>query len=360
MSKAVPAPGSNTAAFNLGPSVPMCGRPAARLDGTSPHSIRCRVAFPTLRPPRLRLSGGPAPWTKRGKRASWGALFEVWHAGTGGSRRDPNIAPFSLGRSLPRRGVPPARSGRNIAPFKPGPSCVSHPSPTAPSAVWGTGAVDEAWKTRQRRCIVRGWARGRSGNRRHRTSPHSKFPGERCRCAEYWPRDLDTTSPHSIRAGPFADAREPAVRSGRNIAPFSSGPSCVFHPSPTAPSAVWGTGAVDEAWKTHDRCRFGRGRFGSRTAYREHQKQTPYDTKADAFVINGTALTGLSTLCPRRRSPTNKRRGGQRVGNPHDDLGRSQFRLSRTPPVPKHRPIQPVRAVRPEPPNTVDIYSIVA
>ena len=37
--------------------------------------------------------------------------------------------------------------GSNIAPFKPGPSCVSHPSPTAPLAVWGIGTVDEAWKT---------------------------------------------------------------------------------------------------------------------------------------------------------------------------------------------------------------------
>ena len=62
--------------------------PVARSGGTSPHSIRRRVAFPTLRPPRLRLFGGPVPWTKRGKRASRGALFEVGYADRGGNRRD--------------------------------------------------------------------------------------------------------------------------------------------------------------------------------------------------------------------------------------------------------------------------------
>ena len=78
-------------------------------------------------------------------------------------------------------------------------------------------------------------------------------------------------------------------------------------PSPTAPSAVWGTGAVDEAWKTHDRCRFGRGRFGSLTECQEHhQKLTPGDTKPTPSLIDGAALPGLSTLCPRRRSPANQ------------------------------------------------------
>ena len=69
---------------------------------------------------------------------------------------------------------------------------------------------------------------------------------------------------------------------GPNIAPFKTGPRC-------------------------DRCRFGRGRCSGRTAYKEHhRKLTPGDAKADPFVINDTALTGLSTLCPRRRSSTNQ------------------------------------------------------
>ena len=42
-----------------------------------PIQNRGRVAFPTLRPPRLRLFGGPAPWTKRGKRTTAVTLVEV-------------------------------------------------------------------------------------------------------------------------------------------------------------------------------------------------------------------------------------------------------------------------------------------
>ena len=57
------------------PSSSPVGRTALRgrrLDGTSPHSIRCRVAFPTPSTNAPRLSWGPAPWTKRGKRATAG------------------------------------------------------------------------------------------------------------------------------------------------------------------------------------------------------------------------------------------------------------------------------------------------
>ena len=38
------------------------------------------VAFPTLRPPRLGFSGGPAPWTKRGKRAALVVSVRWWAA----------------------------------------------------------------------------------------------------------------------------------------------------------------------------------------------------------------------------------------------------------------------------------------
>ena len=50
---------------------------------------------------------------------------------------------------------------------------------------------------------------------------------------------------------------------------------------------------------------------------KRHRKLTPWrHENCPPVLINGTALTGLSTLCPRCRSPANKRRGGQRVGNP--------------------------------------------
>ena len=77
-----------------GRALPRCGVPAVPLDGTSPHSNGGGVAFPTLRPPRLRLSGGPAPWTKRGKRTTAVALTGV------GSAAGPRIE--NIIRSRPR------------------------------------------------------------------------------------------------------------------------------------------------------------------------------------------------------------------------------------------------------------------
>ena len=150
-------------------------------EGTSPYSIRCRVAFPTLRPPRFGCSRGPAPWTKRGKRTTAvpcsggrhpdGGDCGVEHrpnqtrpvAATCGGSGAPcggNIARIRLAWSWPTCGRSGALSGRNIALFDPVPSCVSHPSTTAPRLISGTGAVDEAWKTHDRLCFVRG---GRSG-----------------------------------------------------------------------------------------------------------------------------------------------------------------------------------------------------
>ena len=151
-------------------------------------------------------------------------------------------------------------SGPNIAPFNSGSSCVSHPSPTAPLAVWGTGAVDEAWKTRRHCRLVRG--------------------GDGIRIV--------------------------GATVGSNIAPFNFGPSVADVRS------TGGTVRTEHRpnqfrGPSCDSRRFDRCRGGGRTAYQEHhQKQTPGETKTDHLVINGTALTGLSTLCPRRRSPVNQ------------------------------------------------------
>ena len=69
---------------------------------------RGRVAFPTLRPPRLRLSWGSAPWTKRGKRTTCDALVKrLWWPNSfrrgAGARRRWSRGAFSTG-------CPPSRS----------------------------------------------------------------------------------------------------------------------------------------------------------------------------------------------------------------------------------------------------------
>ena len=145
----------------------------------------------------------------------------------------------------------------------------------------GTGAVDEAWKTHDQCCFDR----GRYGSPTACRATLIRNPG-------------DTKADPSRVLGSSLGVRMAVATVGSNIAPFNSEPSCVSYPSPTAPLAVWGTGAVDEAWKTHDRGRLDRGRCGGRTAYREHhQKPTPGDTEDDPFVINGVdgVIHALST-----------------------------------------------------------------
>ena len=106
-----------------------------------------------------------------------------------------------------------------------------------------------------------------------------------------------------------------------------------------------GTGAVDEAWKTPCPCTCS-GRAASGTVGHppngtspqsnpssDIRNRSPGDMETRSPLINGTAPTGLSTLCPRRRSPDNQSRGGQRVGSPLDDLADG-----RLPPL---RPRQP-------------------
>ena len=69
---------------------------------TSPISIRGRVAFPTLRPPRLSAGWGPAPWTKRGKRATvvlWSRSGTVGIEAVAASRHA--TSPLSSWRKIP-------------------------------------------------------------------------------------------------------------------------------------------------------------------------------------------------------------------------------------------------------------------
>jgi len=91
---------------NIPSSMP-CGRGWCRYRGRNGgRGAKCRVrrfvsehrpfqfrdAFPTLRPPRLRLFWGPAPWTTRGRRTTCDALVEgcgsrLRAAGPGARRR---------------------------------------------------------------------------------------------------------------------------------------------------------------------------------------------------------------------------------------------------------------------------------
>ena len=119
---------------------------------------------------------------------------------------------------------------------------------------------------------------------------------------------LDGTSPHSKLGPSVVKVQSTGGTVRTEHRPIQNQGRVAFPTLRPLRLAVWGTGAVDEAWKTHDRCRFGRGRGGPAgpRVDSHHQTTTPGDTKVDPFVINGTALTGLSTLCPRRRSSSNQ------------------------------------------------------
>ena len=112
-------------------------------------------------------------------------------------------------------------------------------------------------------------------------------------------RSLDATSPHSNRCR----VAFPTLR----------------------PPRLWlfgGTGAVDEAWKTHRRCRFGRGRERPDRVSRAIVRSRPQGgTKADPLDQwhgGDGVVHALSTAT----IPSQSSRGGQGVGNPLDDLGR--------------------------------------
>ena len=99
---------------------------------TSPVSIRGRVAFPTLRPPRLWLLEGPAPWTKRGKRTTAGRLVEV------GRDRDRGGAGVAERNACRSRSPPRRRAGRRPPACRQSASrsCRTPPPPSA----WRAGS----------------------------------------------------------------------------------------------------------------------------------------------------------------------------------------------------------------------------
>ena len=241
---------------------------------------------------------------------------------------------------MPMWRAPAAQSERNIAPFNPGQSWGAHFEVVRRFAV-ATAGIEH--RPIQKFGPSVAGLRNAGGNRPDRTSPHSIRGRVAC-----W------GGPVRVWA-----LRIPAATVGTEHRLIQLWPSCVSHPSPTAPLAVWGTVAVDEAWKTHYRCRFGR--VGSAAGPRIENtigSPTPGDTEADSFVINGTALTGLSTHCPRRRSSTNRVAVGKGWVTPTTtSAGRRSDSRERRP----YRNIAPFnrpRAARRKPGDTVDIYSI--
>ena len=124
-----------------------------------------------------------------------------------------------------------------------------------------------------------------------------------------------------------------AANPEREHRPFKSRPSCVFHPSPTAPRLFPGTGAMDEAWKTRwVWCAFRRGQPDRDGTAGETspvsmsndiiRKPTPWRHETDLPWINGTTVDGVIHALSTATIPGQSSRGGQRVANPLDDPGR--------------------------------------
>ena len=191
-----------------------------------PFQSALGLRFPPFAHRASGSTGGPAPWTKRGKRAGLEQRSE---------RGSTGLLATGAGDSVP--GV-------------------------AGSVFHGlsTGAIPRNSKRRWAGGGKRGAGSSGSSTRAGRTQVRPIPPQSR-------------TSPVSNSAGlpAVATTREVA---GRNIAPFNRRRSCVSHPSTTAPPVCLGTGAVDEAWKTrgagaavgtrqHRRARDRSGRLGA-------------------------------------------------------------------------------------------------
>ena len=140
----------------------------------------------------------------------------------------------------------------------------------------------------------------------------------------------------------------PVARSGRTSPHSNEGRSCVSHPSPTAPFGCMGDRrrgrSVENARPLSLSSGSGRrpGRVSSdivRSRPRATQKPAP---PLDQWHGADGVIHALSTATIPRQSS----RGGQRVGNPLDELGRWPFRAFATPPAPEHRPFHSRRKGR--------------
>ena len=117
----------------------------------------------------------------------------------------------------------------------------------------------------------------------------------------------------------------------QNIAPFNPGPSCVSHTLAHRASVALGTGTVDEAWKTRDRCRFCpcRARPAATGSWRRNIAPfiRPFATESQTSARRSNAPESdrrsgrrrrrwfrgaFSTGCPRVRSPDNQAPVGRR------------------------------------------------
>ena len=158
------------------------------------------------------------------------------------------------------------------------------------------------------------------------------------------------TSPFRSRSSVCPMCGSQAPQAGHNIAPFNSGPVCVSHPSPTAPSAVLGPASwTRRGRRTAAVTLVGLRRQPDRVSIdivrsrpRRHENRPP--------LINGGALTGLSTLCPRRRSPANQVAVVKGWITPSTTL--AVGRAFGTPPGTEHRPFHSRRKVRRKPAKT--------
>ena len=176
-----------------------------------------------------------------------------------------------------------------------------------------------------------------------------------------------------IRFGPsVADVRKPGA-SGRNIAPFKpTGAELRFPPFAYRTFWLFGgpppwtkrgkrTAAVAWFWwGRHPDCG-GNRRIEHRPiqfrAKRHHQ--TLSDTKTDPPPLDQWhSVDGVIHALSTATIPSQSSRVGQRVDNPHDDLGRWLFFGLRDAARTETSPHSVAWAVRRKPQNTVDIYSI--